>query len=236
MLREKRQADRLTGRVARSRLFCSLKLVVVLLLTGYLQNEIVYGQASRPEVVSQQHAGNAHDGSWNQCSEAVSPESGNYKFRWQGESFEIPLIGPCQAVALELRWSNGRNNGSNFHVTFLDGDNQPIYTKELSGFLTGNFSLSFTKIEPSSGRGSASMMSVASVPAKVVIEAVRPFAFPANISYTIIRATVQPRQPQGAVKGESEAADKGKSQRLKEEITDSADCMSGKAPKQTKGY
>lgn len=231
MRREKAQAERLN----RSPLFRLLKLVVVLLLIGYLQNELVHGQTSR-EIVSPQDATNARDGHSNHCSEEVSPDSGNYKFRWQGESFEIPLAGPCQAVALELRWSNGRNNGSNFHVTFLDGDNQPIYTKELSGFLTGSFSLPFATIEPGSWRGSASLMSVTAVPAKVVIEAVRPFAFPANISYTITRVALQPRQPQAAVKSESEAGDKGKSQRSKEEVTDSPDCISGKAPKQTKGH
>lgn len=234
MRNERRQAERSTGE--RSRLFQLFKLAGVLLLIGYLQNEIVYGQASRPEVVSNQAAASARDGHASQCNEEVSPASGNYKFRWQGESFEIPLSGPCPAIAIELRWSNGRNNGSNFHVTFLDGDNQPIYTKELSGFLTGSFSLPFATIEPGSWRGSASMMSVASVPAKVVIEAVRPFAFPANISYTITRVAGQPHQPQAAVKSESEAADKGKSQRLKEAATDSADCMSGKAAKQTKGH
>lgn len=229
---EKGQAARLT----RSRLFRLLNFAVVLLLIGYLQNETVYGQASRLEVVSRQDGANVRAGDANQCSEQVPPASGTYKFRWQGESFEIPLSGSCQAVALELRWSNGRNNGSNFHVTFLDGDNQPIYSKELSGFLTGSFSLPFATIEPGSWRGSTSMMSVASVPAKVVIEAVRPFAFPANISYTITRVAGHSRQPQATVKGESEAADKGKSQRLKEEATDSADRMSGKASKQTKGH
>jgi hypothetical protein len=222
---EKRQAARLT----RSRLFRLLNFAVAMLLIGYLQNAIVYGQASRLEVVSRQEGANARANDSNQCSEEVTPASGNYKFRWQGESFEIPLSGSCQAVALELRWSNGRNNGSNFHVTFLDGDNQAIYTKELSGFLTGSFSLPFATIEPRSWRGSAAMMSVASVPAKVVIEAVRPFAFPANISYTITRVAGTPRQPQATVKGESEAPDKGKSQRLKEETADYTDCVSGKA-------
>lgn len=232
MRRAKKRGEQLT----RSRLFRLLKLAVVVLLIAYVHNEIVYGQAANLEVVSHQDAGNAHDGRPNQCSEDASPESGNYKFRWQGDSFEIPLNGPCEAVAFELRWANGRNNGSNFHVAFLDRDNQPIYTKELSGFLTGSFSLPFAMIEPGSWRGSASMMPVASMPAKVVIEAVRPFAFPANISYTITRVALQPRQSQAALKSESEAIGKGKSQRLKEEASDSADCMSGKAPKQTKGH
>lgn len=217
-------------------LFRLLKLAVVLLLIANVQDDTAYGQTSRLEVIPRQGAINARDERASQCNEEVSPESGNYKFRWQGESLEISLSGPCPAVALELRWSNGRNNGSNFHITFLDGDNQAIYTKELSGFLTGSFSLPFAMIEPGAWRGSASMMSVAAVPAKVVIEAVRPFAFPANISYTITRVAGQSRQHQATVKGESEAADKGKSQRLKEEATDSADSMIGKAPKQTKGH
>jgi hypothetical protein len=44
-----------------------------------------------------------------------------------GETIEISLRGDgvpasvadCEPVALELHWSNGRNNGSNFNVTFL---------------------------------------------------------------------------------------------------------------------
>jgi hypothetical protein len=42
----------------------------------------------------------------------------------------------------DATWSNGGNNGANFRVKFLDTDNQLIYVKEISGFLTGNFAFS----------------------------------------------------------------------------------------------
>jgi hypothetical protein len=125
------------------------------------------------------------------CPEPPPQTSGTHRFRQQGESFDVPIsLGDCQPVALELRWANGRNNGSNFHVTFLDSENQPIYIKEISGFFTGNFQFSFATLEPQPWLRSGSMISA---PATVTIEAVRPFAFPAVISYTVIRAAGQPR-------------------------------------------
>jgi hypothetical protein len=126
-----------------------------------------------------------------QCPDPVPQTSGSHSFRQQGESFEIPIsLADCQPVVFELRWANGRNNGSNFHVTFLDGDNQPIYTKEISAFLTGSFEFPFATLEPQpwlTAGGTLSVVSGATVPRAVTIQAVRPFAFPATISYRVTR-------------------------------------------------
>lgn len=144
----------------------------------------------------------ANSGRAQQCPDPVPQTFGSHSFRLQGESFEIPIsLADCQPVALELRWANGRNNGSNFHVTFLDGDNQPIYTKEISAFLTGNFQFPFSTLEPQPWwRAGLSMMSVASVPMSVTIQAVRPFAFPATISYRVTRVAgrQRPAEPENA--------------------------------------
>jgi hypothetical protein len=128
------------------------------------------------------------------CPDPVPQTFGSHSFRLQGESFEIPIsLADCQPVALELRWSNGRNNGSNFNVTFLDADNQPIYTKELSAFLTGNFQFPFTTLETQPWLRAGSTMLVASIPTTVTIQAVRPFAFPATISYRVTRVAGRQR-------------------------------------------
>jgi hypothetical protein len=127
------------------------------------------------------------------CPDPPPQTAGSHRFRQQGESFDIPLsLADCQAVALELRWANGRNNGSNFHVTFLDSDNQAIYTKEISGFLTGSFQIPFATLEP---QPSLASLSLISVPVKVTIEAVRPFALPAMISYRVTRVALHPPGP-----------------------------------------
>ncbi len=127
------------------------------------------------------------------CPDPPPQTAGSHSFRQQGESFDIPIsVADCQAVALELRWSNGRNNGSNFHVTFLDSDNQAIYTKEISGFLTGSFQFPFATLEPQPWLGSRSLIAV---PVRVTIEAVRPFAFPATITYRVTRVALHPAAP-----------------------------------------
>lgn len=129
-----------------------------------------------------------------ECPDPPPQTSGIHRFRQQGESFDIPIIlADCRPVLLELRWANGRNNGSNFHVTFLDSDNQPIYTKEVSGFMTGSFQFPFAMLEPQPWLSAGSMMSVASVPVTVTVQAVRPFAFPASISYTVTRVSPHPQ-------------------------------------------
>ena len=107
------------------------------------------------------------------CSE---PSSGVHHFRHQGESFEIPIAdGDCAVESLELHWFNGRNNGSNFLLIFFDSDDQTILMKEINGFLNGNLEFPFAT---EASFGGPSMMSV---PAKVRIQSVAPFAAPAMI-------------------------------------------------------
>jgi hypothetical protein len=123
-----------------------------------------------------------------QCPDPVPQTVGSHSFRQQGETFDIPIaIADCQTLSLELRWSNGRNNGSNFAITFLDADNQAIYTKEISAFLSGNFQFPFATLELQPWRNAGASMSTVSVPTSVTIQAVRPFAFPATLSYRVIR-------------------------------------------------
>src|SRR5439155_23990098 len=79
------------------------------------------------------------------CADRPGQTSATHRFRQLGETIEISIRGErgpadaadCEPVALELRWTNGRNNGGNFNVTFLDDDNRPIYAKQISAFMTG---------------------------------------------------------------------------------------------------
>ena len=131
------------------------------------------------------------------CPDPAPQTSGSHSFRRKGEIIDIPIqAGDCQPVALELRWANGRNNGSNFRVTFLDTNNQPIYIKEVSGFQAGNFEFPFITFEPRRWLGSRGMLSV---PSSVTIEAVRPFALPATLSYTVTRAAGPTRRAHPAM-------------------------------------
>ncbi|HKZ80730.1 MAG TPA: hypothetical protein VJ124_20815 [Pyrinomonadaceae bacterium] len=126
------------------------------------------------------------------CPDPVPQTTGTHRFRQAGESFQIPItMGDCQPVALELRWSNGANRGSNFVVTFLDESNQPIYSKLLWGFLTGNQQYPFGGLD-APWLGSASLIAV---PATVTIQAVEPFRYPSSISYRVSRISRHP-QPQ----------------------------------------
>ena len=164
------------------------------------------------------------------CPDPPPQTSGSHSFRQQGESFDIPIsVADCQPLALELRWSNGRNNGSNFHVTFLDSDNQAIYTKEISGFLTGSFQFPFATLEPRPSLGSLSLISV---PVKVTIEAVRPFAFPATISYRVTRVATHPPavddQEPGTGNREAKTMNSGKMGNMKAELVESTDGKTGK--------
>ena len=125
------------------------------------------------------------------CPDPPPQTSGVHRFRQEGESFDIPItVAGCNAVALDLRWANGRNNGSNFAVTFLDVDDRPIYTKVLFGFLTGTFQFPFASFNSEPWLGSGSMYSL---PAKVTIQAVSPFYAPSAISYTVTRASGRPQ-------------------------------------------
>ena len=157
------------------------------------------------------------------CPDPAPQTSGSHSFRQQGESFDIAIsVADCQPLALELRWSNGRNNGSNFHVTFLDSDNQAIYTKEISGFLTGSFQFPFATLEPQPSLGSLSLISV---PVKVTIEAVQPFAVPATISYRITRVATHPpavanREPETVIR-EAKTVASWKTENMKAELVES---------------
>jgi hypothetical protein len=139
------------------------------------------------------------------CADVPGQTSGTRRFQRLGETIEISLRRDvkaadgtpegdgrtpasrvdCEPVALDLHWSNGRNNGSNFNLTFLDSTNKPIYTKSFSGFLAGN--LEFDLSSSDFRRVYASSMTVFSVPAVVRIQAVSPFAAPVSLSYTVTR-------------------------------------------------
>jgi hypothetical protein len=126
------------------------------------------------------------------CPDIPGQTSATHRFRRLGETIEISIRGDdaqananCEPVALDLRWSNGRNNGSNFTVTFLDANNRPISSKPISAFLSGvaQFPLSSFDAEPVYG----SSMGLISVPTTVTIQAVSPFAAPASLSYVVVR-------------------------------------------------
>ena len=155
------------------------------------------------------------------CPDPAPQASGSHSFRQQGESFDIPIsVADCQTVSLELRWSNGRNNGSNFHVTFLDSENQAIYTKEISGFLSGSFQFPLATLETQPWFGSQSLIAV---PVKVTIEAVRPFAFPATISYRVTRVATHPWREIQIENGKQEAGKSGNTEVMKAESIESTD-------------
>ncbi len=126
------------------------------------------------------------------CPDPVPQTSGSHSFRQQGESFEIPIsLADCQPVALELRWANGRNNGANLQVTFLDSAGQPIHRRSISAFVTGSVQFPFSTMENQRWERAGSVMmsitSVSTIPQSVRIEAVWPFALPASISYRVTR-------------------------------------------------
>jgi hypothetical protein len=103
---------------------------------------------------------------------------------------KIPvLVGDCQPLQLDLRWSNGPNNGSNFVVSFLDENDQPIYSQLVYGFMTGNREYPFLGEQPWLGNGAMIAM-----PVSVQVQAVQPYANPVSISYRVSRAAS--RHPQ----------------------------------------
>jgi hypothetical protein len=130
-----------------------------------------------------------------ECPEPAPQSSGSHSFRHVGETFDIPItLGDCQAISLTLRWSNGRNNGSLFNLTFFDGDERPLYTKQISAFLTGMFEFPLMPVE----QQSYGLVSLKSVPALVTVQSASPFGPPAVLSYTITRAN---RRPRGRLRG-----------------------------------
>jgi len=144
-----------------------------------------------------------------ECAEAGPQTSAMHVFRRRGESIEIQIsqgatsenkadelarVADCQVVALELRWANGRNSGSNFNVTFVDAANRPIYTRQLNGFLTGKIEFSLSASSSLETRPWLGTPWMNSVPSSVIIQAVSPFAPPANLSYRVIRLARAPRE------------------------------------------
>ncbi len=136
--------------------------------------------------------GNSIFGQVAPCPDPVPQTAGTHRFRRAGESFSIPItMDDCQPVTLDVRWSNGANNGSNFVITFLDDNSQPVFSKQLWGFMTGNEQFPFTSLDTNPWLGTASMMAV---PTAVTIQAVQPFAFPSVISYRVTRISRHPKR------------------------------------------
>jgi len=110
-----------------------------------------------------------------------------------GETIEIALRGEgapasvadCEPVELKLNWTNGRNNGSMFNVTFLDDHNNLIYARQIPGFLPGVVQFPLSAFDTQPGNGAS--LAMVSVPAVVTIQAVEPFAAPASLSYKVTR-------------------------------------------------
>ena len=170
------------------RKYLLLPLVVSLL---FLSN--VYGQ-EKPGGQPTPRSGHPREET-DACPDLSGRSSATHQFRQMGETIEIPLRGDsvpasladCEPVALDLHWINGRNNGSNFNVTFLDGNNRPIYAKQITAFMSGvlQFPLSAFDAQPMLG----SSLEMISIPMTVTIQAVRPFAAPANLSYRVTRVS-----------------------------------------------
>src|SRR6266550_1441549 len=150
------------------------------------------------------------------CANVPGQTSGTVRFRHVGEMIEIPLRGEnvpasvadCEPVALDLHWANGRNNGSNFNVTFLDGNNRPIFAKQLSAFLTGVLQLPLSSFDAQPIYGSS--LSMVSVPTTITIQAVPPFAPPVSLNYSVTR--VGRVSKQSDKKAESEKVEATKAQ------------------------
>ncbi len=151
-----------------------------LLCMGLLCFSSAYGQETQGQETQSPEKAHAQV-----CPDPPPQTSGSYGFRRVGETIDIPInVADCEPIAFVLRWSNGRNNGSSLVVTFLDSTNQPIYSRSLSGFLTGSFEFPFASLDPQPWFARGSMVTV---PATIVIQAQPPFAPPANISYSVTR-------------------------------------------------
>jgi hypothetical protein len=152
------------------------------------------------------------------CADLPGQTSAIHRFRQEGETIEIALRGDnvpasvadCEPVTLTLHWSNGRNNGSNFNVTFLDDNKRPIYARQISGFLTGVLQLPLSSFDAQPVYGSS--LGMISVPSTVTIQAVRPFAAPANLSYSVTRVARASR-PEERVEEGNEGDTGGKGER-----------------------
>ena len=124
------------------------------------------------------------------CPDPAPRTAGTYRFRQLGETISIPIsVADCHPVALDLHWANGRNNGGLFVITFLDSGQQPIFTKQISGFMVGTSHFDLTSLAPQLALGSRSLISL---PSTVTIQTVRPFSSPASISYVVTRMSPHP--------------------------------------------
>jgi hypothetical protein len=131
------------------------------------------------------------------CADVPGQTSGTHRFR-VGETIEIALRGEgmpasvadCEPVELKLNWANGRNNGAMFNITFLDDRNSAIYTRQIPGFLPGVLELPLSSFATQPGNGAS--LAMISVPTKVRIQAVEPFAAPAVLSYVVTRVAREP--------------------------------------------
>ena len=151
------------------------------------------------------------------CADLSRQSSATHQFRQMGETIEIPLRGAgvpasladCEPVLLDLHWTNGRNNGSNFNVTFLDGNNRPIYAKQITAFMSGVVQFPLSSFDAQPGLGSS--LEMISIPMTVTIQAVRPFAAPANLSYRVThvpRTSTRRDEKEEREKGETGEAQK----------------------------
>lgn len=128
------------------------------------------------------------------CPGIPGQTTATHRFYHEGETIDIALRSDpdCDPVSLTLHWTNGRNNGSNFNVTFLDANNHPTYAKQISGFMTGVTEFPLSSFEPQPVYGSA--VEMVSVPTTVRIQAVSPFAGSAILSYNVTRIFIGKRE------------------------------------------
>ncbi len=192
----------------RKRLLVSLAVSLLLVVNAYGQ-ERADGQPP-PHAGRPHGAGLCGDGPGQALNTQGATQGATHRFRQLGEKIEIPIRGDgvpanvadCEPVSLELHWANGRNNGSNFNVTFLDGNNRPIFARQITAFLTGAIQFPLSSFE----NQYSSSVAIIGIPAMVSIQAVPPFAAPAILSYTVTRVA----QASGAGGSSSRQVEDGK--------------------------
>jgi hypothetical protein len=151
------------------------------------------------------------------CPDVPGQTSATHRFLHLGETIEIPLRGDqsstdCEPWSFALHWANGRNNGSNFNVTFLDANNKPIFARQISAFLTGVLEFPLSSFDPQPVYGSP--LELVSVPAVVRIQSAAPFAAPATLFYSITRVARASNRETGE-RGDSERGEKRNGQWVK---------------------
>lgn len=146
------------------------------------------------------------------CPDLPGQTSSSVRFRHVGEMIEIPIRGEtiqqsgvdCEPVSLDLHWANGRNNGSNLSVTFLDGTKRPIFARQISAFLSGVLQLPLSSFEAQPVYGSS--LGMISVPSTITIQAVPPFAPPVSFSYRVTRVARPSKRSEKREEREKDAA------------------------------